>query len=43
MSNVQIVYTSKRARVTKQPVEYHNLDAMLAGLRQILEAREQSG
>lgn len=36
-------YTIKRARVTKQPIKYPNLDAMLTGLREILEAREKSG
>lgn len=38
-----VIYTIKRARVTKDPVQYHNLDAMLAALREILEAREKSG
>ena len=39
----KIVYTIKRARVTKNPVEYPDLDTMLKALREILEGREKSG
>lgn len=39
----KIVYTIKRARVTKNPTEYSDLDSMLKALREILENREKSG
>jgi hypothetical protein len=40
---VKVIYTLKRARVTKHFDTYFNLDAMLAELREILEARKRSG
>jgi len=39
----QVIYTIKRARVTKNPIKYFDLDSMLKALREILENREKSG
>lgn len=40
---LKIVYTIKRARETKNPTEYSDLDSMLEALREVLKNREKSG